>query len=268
MRSDWSDLPREIRGGIAAHTGRIDRIEPAPTGNHADLASTLYTADGPVFVKAARKQGDQDGPEVRSLRWEAAINPHVNEFAPRLLWQAEAGGWLALGFEHVRGRHADFTPGSADLELLAKVIQTFQGMQAPEVLAGKRVERRWESVADDVSPLAGHTLLHSDLNPANLLIADDGRVRVVDWAFAARGAAFVELALVVPWLLKAGHSPAQAEAWVSRFSSWADADSAHIDLFARVFADKWRINLAFHGNAAWAVEHAAAARRWADYRTR
>jgi hypothetical protein len=242
-------------------------MEPAPAGNHADIAATLLTAGDRVFLKAARRTApDADGPEVRSLRWEAAINPHVTEYAPRLHWTAEAGGWLALGFEYVRARHADYTPGSPDLEILAEVIDTFQALPCPKVLTAKRAEIRWQAVTDDVTPLAGDALLHCDLNPANVLISREGTVRVVDWAFVARGAAFLEPALLVPWLLKAGHHPTEAEAWAGRFSSWSDADPAHIDLFCRSFADKWQLNIAANGEAAWALEHAAAARRWADYR--
>ncbi|WP_051712514.1 phosphotransferase [Spirillospora albida] len=261
-------LPGDLRAAIEARTGQIVAVAPASAGNHADVTATLHTESGQVFVKAARKLIDADGPEVKSLRWEAAINSHVTEFAPRLLWKVEAGGWLALGFEHVTGRHADYTPGSPDLELLAKVVHTLQSTPCPDVLAAKRIERRWTKVAADVTPFAGDTLLHADLNPANLLITTDGAVRLVDWAFVARGAAFLEMALLVPWLLKAGHTPAEAERWVARFPAWAAVPPGSVDSFAHAFAEKWVSNLAAHGRAAWAVEHCAAARRWAEYRHR
>ncbi|WP_067455286.1 phosphotransferase [Actinomadura macra] len=265
MRSDWSALPSEVLGAITAHTGPIHGVEPAPAGNHADIAATVHAGSGRLFVKAARKtEPDTDGPEVRSLRWEAAINPHVTEYAPRLHWMVEAGGWLVLAFEHVQARHADYTPGSADLDVLTKVIDGLQAHPVPPVLERKRVERRWEAMAD-VTMLAGDTMLHADLNPANVLVGDDGTVYLVDWAFVGRGAAFLELALLVPWLLKAGHTPAEAEAWLSRFPVWTNTDQATIDLFSRVFADKWKLNLAAN-DADWAREHAEAARQWADHR--
>ncbi|MEW2353956.1 phosphotransferase [Spirillospora sp. NPDC029432] len=265
MRSDRSELPPEVAGAIEARSGPIHRFEPAPAGNHADISGTVHADGGRLFIKAARKIApDRDGPEVRSLRWEAAINPHVTEYAPRLHWSVEAGGWLVLGFEHVEARHADYTPGSPDLDVLAKVIDGLQARRAPEVLEGKRVERRWEAFAD-VSALAGDTLLHADLNAANVLISDDGTVHVVDWTFTGRGAPFLEMALLIPWLMEAGHSPAAAEEWVSRFSAWTAADPDVITRFSRVFADKWQANHATN-QAGWAAGLAARARRWADHR--
>ncbi|MEU9019369.1 hypothetical protein [Actinomadura sp. NPDC048394] len=265
MRSHWSDLPPEVLGAVTARTGPIQRVEPAPAGNHADIAATIHTADGRLFVKAARKTApDTDGPEVRSLRWEAAINPHVTEYAPRLHWTVEAGGWLVLAFEHVQARHADYAPGSPDLDALAEVIDSLQAHPLPDVLEPKRVERRWESMGD-MTPLAGDTLLHADLNPANVLLGGDDTAYVVDWTFAGRGAAFLEMALLIPWLLKAGHTPNEAERWAARFPAWTSAGPAAVDLFARVFADKWQANLSTNTEA-WALEHAAAARQWADYR--
>ncbi|WP_309244176.1 hypothetical protein [Micromonospora parastrephiae] len=36
-------------------------------------------------------------------------------------------------------------------------------------------------------------------------------LRIVDWAWATKAAAWVELALLVPWLIGSGHSAEQAE---------------------------------------------------------
>lgn len=264
MRSDRApDLPDEIRNAIEAHTGHITGFELASGGSNADIAATLHTPRGRTFLKAARRL-DQDGPGVRSLCREAAINPHVREFAPRLLWQIETKEWVALGFEHVAARHADYSPGSSDLSILAKVVQQLQGAPCPDVVK-MRVERRWEALTGDVSPMAGDALLHTDLNPNNLLIAADGRAYVVDWAFASRGAAWVELGQLVPWLIRAGHRPAEAERWVAQFPSWTEADSAAIDLYAQVSAERWRRHAEAKGISG-TPEYVAVAQQWAEYR--
>jgi hypothetical protein len=264
VRSDWTEVPEQVREAVEVHTGPIGHIEVAPTGNHADIASTLHAPDGRTFVKAARKLPDRDGPEVRSLRWEAAVNPCVSEFAPRLLWTVEAGGWLVLGFEHVEARHADYSPGSPDLALLVKVVEGLQSMPCPDMVT-MRVEQRWKSVTGGVTPMAGDALLHTDVNSSNLLITPDGHPYVVDWAFTSRGAAWVELGLLIPWLLKAGHTPAEAAQWVAQFPTWTAADPAAVDLFSEAFAERWSRHSAVNSEA-WVAEHAALTRQWADYR--
>lgn len=261
----WANLPTPVREDVLAKTGNVTHFDEAPTGNHAEIAGTLHTTRGRVFVKGARKQStDKDGAEVWSLRNEAAINPHVQPYAPRLLWQVEAGGWLLLGFEQINGRHADYTPGSPDLEVLAKTIDALQGMRCPDVVV-LRVERRYTTLYEDVSAMAGDALLHCDLNSTNTLITDDGRAFVVDWAFASRGAPWMELGFIVPWLLKAGHAPVDAEAWLSRFPAWADADPEHIDLFASLLAQQWS-RRAVDGAASWISEYAGLVQKWANHR--
>ncbi|TDD94790.1 phosphotransferase [Actinomadura rubrisoli] len=264
MRTDWTDLPEELRAEITAQTGPIGRIVPAPTGNHADIASTLETGDGRVFVKAARKLADRDGPEVMSLRREAAVNPAVREFAPRLRWQAEAGGWLALGFEHVQGRPADLSTGSPDLEILAKTVHTLQSAPCPDVpmLSGGK---RWQRFADDPAPFEGSALLHTDLNEDNFLITAQGRAYVIDWAFVTRGAAWLELMLLIPWLIKAGHTPQAADQWVSQFPSWVAAPPADLDAFSAAFAQQWRAASQVRDDE-WIARHADLTSRWAAYR--
>lgn len=175
----------------------------------------------------------------------------------------ESGGWFVLGLEHVQARHADYTPGSPDLELLAKAIETFQGLTCPDSVR-KCVERRWQHLAPDVSAMAGDTLIHADLNPANVLVARD-RVYVVDWAFTSRGAAFTEPGLLIPWLLRAGHNPSEVDAWISRFPTWADQDPAVLDLFSRLFHEKWR---RVPDPEPWAVELTDLTGQWFRYRHR
>ncbi|GAA2613809.1 phosphotransferase [Actinomadura fulvescens] len=264
MRTDWSDLPEELRKQIQAQTGPISGIVPAATGNHADIAATLLTSHGRVFVKAARKLADRDGPEVMSLRREAAINPAVAEFAPGLRWTAEAGGWLALGFDYVQGRRADFTPGSPDLEILAKTIHAIHNTPCPDV-AMLSAERRWHKYTDNPAMFAGNALIHTDLNEDNLIITGDGRAFVVDWAFVTRGAPWLEQMMLIPWLIGANHTPHQADEWISQFPAWTNAQPAAVDAFTAGFAAQWR-NAAQARPEEWITRHADLTSQWAAYR--
>ena len=263
-RSDWTDLPDEIRDAIEARTGSITGVRSAPTGNHADIAATVEAANGRVFVKAARKLDDRDGPEVWSLRRESAINPHVTRFAPRLLWEVEAGGWLVLGFEHVPGRTATYAPGSPDLEVLAKVVHDLQVTPCPEVVT-LQIEQRWAHLADDVSPMAGNALLHTDLNPNNLIISDGRTARVVDWALTSRGAPWIEVGQLMPWLIMEGHTPRQAEAWAAQIPSWWDANPEAVTLYSRLAVEFWQ-RRSRNRPEPWMPPYLAAWQQWATYR--
>ncbi|MGQ5259891.1 hypothetical protein ACTWLT_03945 [Micromonospora sp. ZYX-F-536] len=63
----------------------------------------------------------------------------------------------------------------------------------------------------------GGTLIHSDLNPTNLIVTPLG-VQIVEWAWATKAAAWVELALLVQWLIGGGHGAEQAEEWLTQAS--------------------------------------------------
>lgn len=261
-RSTWEDLPSTVREAVEQRAGDVLDVEPAKAGEHSDITATLRTPSGPVFVKGMRTT--PEGPDLWALRREARIYPHVSHYAPRLLWRIEAGGWLLLAFEHVEGRHADYTPGSPDLDILAKLVEQLQAEPCPSILT-RPAERRWEQHTDDVTPMAGASLVHLDLNPANLLITRDGRPRLVDWGFASRGAAWLEPALLIQWLIAAGHSPCEAEQWVSCFPSWQAAPPAHIDHFAKVNAAFWR-DISARNPAPWVSDITRWVTQWAGHR--
>jgi len=261
-RNDWRDLPDEVRVAVRGHTGTVMDSKAAESGAHSDITAALWTETGPVFIKGVRI--DSQSPDYWSLRREVRINPHVRHLAPRLLWHVEAGGWLVAGFEYVEGRHPDYSPDSPDLACLARVVSSLLATPTPEGMS-LRVESRWYGVDADLSPLGGDKLLHTDLNPGNLLIADS-RVYVIDWGHVTRGADWVELGLLIPWLLQAGHTPAMADDWVSQFPVWYAADDSAVDLFSDVNARKWAAFI-MDTPWPWAVRMAHATQQWADYWT-
>ncbi len=108
-------------------------------GLNSQFAAVLETDDGPLFVKGLRA----DHPGVVRQQREAMINPHVLPLAPQLRWQAEGAGWNLLAFAHIPGaRHADYSPGSADLAAVVQVINQLQQIRCPD-LPVKRAEQRW-----------------------------------------------------------------------------------------------------------------------------
>jgi hypothetical protein len=261
----FDELPASVRDVIAGHSGELKGFTAASVGNHAEIAGVLRTDRGRVFVKGARLLPEQGGgAEAWSLRNEAAVNPHVRPYAPDLLWRVETDGWLLLGFEHIDGRHADYRPGSPDLDRVADVIEGLRLVPCPDVVRLK-VEDRYTAPEPGASALAGSSLLHCDLNPSNVLITSDGTARVVDWAFCSRGAGWLEYGFLLPWMLRDGHSPEQAEQWLSRLDGWTLAETGLVDLFAGALARAWT-RRDVEGAPEWVREYAAVVRAWNDYR--
>ena len=221
-------------------------MEHATAGINAEFTATLTTATGNVFVKGVQV----DGGNVSAHRTEARVNGYLPAtLAPRMLWQVEAAGWLLLGFEHVVGRHADITPGSPDLPLIAAIVTEVQETltPCPPVEVGSFADQ-WERLgawrqlltevpadldswsrdllvyAADNEPAAvnvtrGDSLAHTDLQRLNLLV-DGDRARLIDWAWARRAAPWVDAAFMVVRLISAGHSPVEAEAWAAQTPAW------------------------------------------------
>ncbi|GLZ12656.1 hypothetical protein Acsp04_28910 [Actinomadura sp. NBRC 104425] len=255
----WAELPRETREAVEAHVGPVTEVERIEIGERSEIASVLETPDGRIFAKGV----PADARDAPWLDNEARINPYVAGLAPRLLCRVLAGGWLVLGFEHVAGRYVDYSPGSADLVKVAAVLTALQGLRCPDVVS-RRVERRWAGLAVRPPAVSGDMLVHTDLNPGNVLVTED-RAYLLDWAAACRGAAWTEPAMLVPRLIAHGHSPGDAEAWAARFESWRRVTAEALGTMAAAEADKWEATA-----SQWPypeiVRTAAAARRWRDWR--
>jgi hypothetical protein len=226
-RRQWHELPPEVRAEVQVQTGPILRATPVEAGSISDFAAVLETRDGRFFCKGAV--------EANPMGWmhrnEARINPFLPAQMPRLQWQVETDGWLVLGFEYVEGRHPDLSPGSPDLPAVAAALGTMAGSLTPcPVPKVQAATVRW---AGRVVPEAvdGQTLVHTDVTPHNFLIHAGG-VTVVDWSMPCRGAAWIDTALMVVRLIRAGHPPNQAEAWASQIPVWSTAPLEAVDAFA------------------------------------
>ncbi|MFC0099976.1 aminoglycoside phosphotransferase [Micromonospora marina] len=257
MRSEWSALPKGVRTEIAERVGGVVAVNPAPTGNHAEIASTVVGSSGKVFVKAA-----SNGLGVQTLRYELVATRAVNWFPPAVLWHFECNGWFVVGVEHLDGPHPDLAPGSPDLDLLQAALKALQDTPAPTGTWFTPAGRLGLALPE----MEGGALVHSDMNPTNLILTSGG-LRIVDWAWMTKAAAWVELALLAPWLIGSGHSPAQAEEWLGQFPAWSSVRSMVLDSFAAVNAAKWKAK-AEQNNDGWIHDLAAWMGQWADHRSR
>lgn len=256
-------VPDEVRAAISEQAGTILDLDTVNGGWNSEIAIRVQTSSGTVFVKGLRTSHRR----VWTQHREAEVGPYVHAVAPRVLWHVEAAGWSLVAFEHIDGRHADYTPTSTDLPLVVDALERLSATPCPD-LPLRRAEQRWSTYVQDPSMLdhlRGDALLHTDFNNQNVLITDD-QARFVDWAWATRGAAWIDPALWVIWLIAAGHQePAQAEAWAARTTAWHTAPTPALTVFATANAKLWR-EIAGDNPDAWTARMVDAANQWVAYR--
>ncbi|MEU7967326.1 aminoglycoside phosphotransferase [Streptomyces sp. NPDC049097] len=259
-RIHWTGLPAAARAAVEAHTGPVVRADTASAGVNSGIAATVSTAATTLFVKGV----PADHPQVRTQRREAAINPYLPAASPRMLWHVHAGGWDLIGYQRLTGRHADYTPGSPDLPLVAHAVNELQARPCPDIEL-KRAEQRWSSYAgsSDLSTLAGDTLLHTDLAPHNVLV--DDRAHIIDWAWPTRGAAWIDPAVLILRLMEAGHTAPAADDWAcEHIPSWRPAPHPDVLAFSRANAAAWD-EIARNDPQGWKKEMSRHAHDWVTF---
>ncbi|MEV7869852.1 aminoglycoside phosphotransferase [Streptomyces sp. NPDC088124] len=264
MRLHWNDLPTPTLDAVVARTGPVYGVTTADKGLNSEIAAALDTSIGRVFVKGLRC----DHPRVWTQNREAAINPYVAPLAPRLLWMIDDGEWNLLGFEHLDGRPADYSPASPDVPLVAEAITRLASVRAPADIELKQIEQRFAEYLDtpaDAQLLCGEALLHTDWTPDNVLIVGEA-ARVVDWAWPTRGAAWIDAACWIVWLISTGHTPEGAEQWAAETPAWATAPARALDVFATAQQRLWEGIAADALDVPWKRDLADAAARWSAYR--
>ncbi|SDZ14117.1 hypothetical protein SAMN05216215_104846 [Saccharopolyspora shandongensis] len=292
-RRDWSELPTAVRAAIENQCGTVTRAVLPNAGRNSDVSATLHTGGGHVlFCKGVRL----DTPKARMHRHEAQVNPYLPPgVAPRLLWRTEVDGWLLLGFEHVPGHHADLSPGSPDLPLVADTVHTIGEALTPSPARAPRLADQWarlaawRRLAHDRKPepaewvwgrldefvdrehraftaIDGDALAHTDLHPLNVLVSD--RARVVDWAWSRRAAPWVDAGLLVLRLIDAGHSPAAAERWADGVvPAWSSVSEQERTDFAVAVLGVWH-HMAGVDPSPQRAPLVDVARRWVAHRLR
>lgn len=305
VRPGWGGVPFVVQIVLEQRLGtQVAGSESQTTGYAAGLASRLELADGGrVFVKGV----PATHPMIRSYHAEARVAAAMPEHAPTpLLLGTIDDEWFLLVFEDVDGRLPDLRPGSLDVpavldtvaELHARLTPSpLPGLPTADAVYGERLSgwahllrrpphdldlwarRNLDKLVAMESAWrpwsAGETMLHMDLRPDNVLCRhDDGRAVVVDWAQAVRGARWLELAHLVPHLIVAGHSPAEAEHEVLRGDAMDGVPAWAITGFAAAVAGYWSASSrqpappGAYGLRSFQATAASAALAWVAHRTR
>ena len=269
-RAAWADTPEPVRTAVAEALG-------ATIAGHTDLhggmspgpAVGLRLADGrQVFVKAVSA-------EVRAhnhamIRQEAAILDLLPESvpAPRRLATVEHGPWIALATSWAPGatgrRWTD-----ASIAAVARACRTTSGHRAPASLppvaerifdfnGWQRVVEigpgdEWEAAhAGPAAELvagwdrwtAGPALVHRDLRLDNTAVDAAAESAVLlDWAYAAAGASWIDLAQLAADVVGTGHALGP-EAATDRAHQLLQTLPGGASRFVVGLAGMWRIKAA------------------------
>ena len=187
-RIAWDDLPGPLKQAIEARTGPVAAVRIATAGQNSSLAAIIDSRDGRVFAKGLPSTHRRVITQAR----EAAVAPLVKEISPALLWHFDEAGWNVLGYEYAPGRHADYSPGSPDLDRLVQLMDALSQIKVKDDPGPfKRAEGRWKPYLDDpatAAVFAGPVLTHSDWTPDNVLVSRH-RAWLIDWARPAKAGA-------------------------------------------------------------------------------
>lgn len=264
-RREWHTLPAQACTAITERCGSdVVKAEPPTAGRNSEFSATLHLVDETkVFCKGITT----DSQDARMHRTEAQVNPWLPAHAPRLLWQVEQAGWLLLGFEHVTGQHANLSPGSPHLPLIADTVSALAVELTPcppvpvPTLSDKFARMSaWRRLRDDppraldpwtrdnldlfaaqephaIELVAGNTLAHTDMHSLNILVGQTASV--IDWAWTHTAPPWVDTAYLAIRLIEAGHTPAQAEQWAATTPAWSEASSDDLTTFAIEVYGMW-----------------------------
>ena len=146
QRIAWDALPRPLKRSIEARTGPINDVRIANVGQNSPLAMIIDISEGKVFAKGLPSGHHRVITQAR----EAAVAPLVGGISPALLWHFDEARWNVLGYEYADGRHADYSPGSPDLDRLVQLMDTLSAIKVPDDAGPfKRAEDRWKPYLDD-----------------------------------------------------------------------------------------------------------------------
>ncbi len=226
----WDELPDAVQAHVEAILGgRVVRAKPCTGGFSAGTADVVATDHGGrAFVKAISAEHNPRTPDL--LRTEhsrltdlALIDP--GQLFPRPLGLFDDGEWVAVIVEEIGGatpaspwQHADVLAALAALTEIGNCV-------APQTWPSVRSEldadfTKWAAVIDDppegldpwiaehsrrlmalaiesLEHVVGDRVAHLDLRGDNMLRQAEGAMRVIDWPWAARGAPWVDSAVLL-----------------------------------------------------------------------
>jgi hypothetical protein len=259
----WADLPKQLRRLIETETGAFAGEEHMASGSNCLLGMVMDTEYGDrYFLKGVP---DDRRRAVWTQSNEALVNPSVRELSASLEFHITAAGWDVLGFRYLANhRHADLSPGSSDLPLIADTLRKLAAVPAPDGVVLRTMSDRFAKYAGDRAGLLdGTTIAHTDMQAHNILIGPSARL--VDWAWPTLGAAWVDTAFLALHMIRTGHHPKEAELWAGTLPAYATAGEEAVSALVAANVAVWD-EVSSADPKPWKSEVFDAARRWAHHR--
>jgi hypothetical protein len=235
-RIEWAAVPPHVRAAVDDQLG--SPIVGAVTqigGFSPGAAVRVVCADGRRgFVKAVGSALNADTPDLNRAEIVALRLLPDEVPAPALLSSYDDGDWVALVLEDIDGRRPGLPWAAADVAAMAATLERLAALTAhealPEFAHVVNVLTGWDDVAadpDGVDPLLiarlpemresqetarevtrGNALVHWDARADNVLIRTDGTAVLLDWAWASRGAPWLDsLLLALDFTVQGGPEP-------------------------------------------------------------
>jgi hypothetical protein len=255
IRLAYDKTPYAVRAWVDATLGSpVVTAVTQPGGFSPGVAARLVCADGTrAFCKAVSDELNPVTPrmhraEARVTAWLPADAP-----APRLISSYDDGTWVVLLLEDVAGRHPQLPWQIEELTRVVSAVDELHARLTPCPADALDVAEEWSDEftnwrrladspavdldawsarhldalasleADWVHAATGDTLLHMDVRADNLLVNGDD-VWVVDWPWAARGHALLDLVAFAPSVLMQGGPEPAATLALSTTGRSADPD--------------------------------------------
>lgn len=231
VRLAWDDLPGELRSWVGATLGGpVVSAVSQPGGFSPGTADRVVTASGRRgFVKAVSPAQNPSSPDLHRREGEVLRTLAGVPEVPQLVDVLDDGEWVALVIEDVEGRHPEVPWTDEELRAALGTLVHLAAGRAPaswpalqEELVGEfgawarirdaagegppvevhpwvaeRLDELVDLAARTLPRLAGSSISHTDVRADNLLITPDGGVRVVDWPWATRGAAWADATMLL-----------------------------------------------------------------------
>lgn len=235
-RLDWQNVPVHVRRSVEAELGApVVEAVTQVGGFSPGAAARLRLADGRrFFIKACGAELNPDTPDLNRAEMTALALLPDEVPAARLVASYDDGDWVALVLDDVDGRRPPVPWTTPDVDAvtrsLSRVAATTAHPELPPFADVVLALSAWDDVAatpEGIDPgltarlpemldhqararavTPGDALVHWDARGDNILITADGEAVLLDWAWACRGAPWLDtLLLVVDFVVQGGPDP-------------------------------------------------------------